>query len=205
MTAILREVPDEVLLERFNDGHVDAFEELLARYRRPVFNFVLRSVRDVARAEEIHQEVFLRVVQRAGEFRGQSKFSTWLYTIARNQCIDHGRKMVFRRHASLDAPSRSSEDEHGPTLLDRVAADTPGSDREAIGRQLRAALERAIEALPDEQREVFLMRQVQNLAFKEIAVVVGTSENTVKSRMRYALERLQEALAEYEDYLEQLK
>ncbi len=205
MTAVFRELPDEALLERFNEGQVEAFEELLARYRRPLFNFVLRSVRDVSRAEELLQEVFLRVVQRSGEFRGQSKFSTWLYTIARNQCIDHGRKMAFRRHASLDAPSRSAEDEHGPTLLDRVASDTPGSDREAIGRQLKAAIAAAIDALPEEQREVFLMRQVQNLAFKEIALVVGTSENTVKSRMRYALERLQEALQEYEDYLEHLK
>jgi RNA polymerase sigma-70 factor, ECF subfamily len=205
MTAELPEIPDELLLSRFNEGHVEAFEELLARYRRPLFNFVLRSVRDVSRAEEILQEVFLRVVQRSGEFRGHSKFSTWLYTIARNQCIDHSRKMAYRRHASLDAPSRSSDDEHGPTLLDRVAAKTHGSDREAIGRQLKEAIARAIEDLPDQQREVFLMRQVQNLAFKEIAVVVGTSENTVKSRMRYALERLQEALAEYEDYLEHLK
>ncbi|MBC7172001.1 MAG: RNA polymerase sigma factor [Polyangiaceae bacterium] len=205
MNAVFREIPDEILLERFNEGHVDAFEELLARYRRPVFNFVLRSVRDVGRAEEILQEVFLRVVQRSGEFRGHSKFSTWLYTIARNQCIDHGRKMAFRRHASLDAPSHASEGDQGPTLLDRVASQGPGSDREAIGRQLKEAIERAIEELPEEQREVFLMRQVQNLAFKDIATVVGTSENTVKSRMRYALERLQGALAEYEDYLEQLK
>lgn len=205
--AALEELSDEVLLGRFNEGQVEAFEELLARYRRPVFNFVLRSVRDGSRAEEILQDVFLRVVQRSGEFRGQSKFSTWLYTIARNRCIDHGRKMVFRRHVSLDAPSRSRSagEEQGPTLLDRVAAETRGSEREAIGHQLKTAIERAVEALPEEQREVFLMRQVQNLAFKEIAVVVGASENTVKSRMRYALERLQEALQEYEDYVEHLK
>jgi RNA polymerase sigma-70 factor (ECF subfamily) len=205
MKATTQGLSDEALLERFNDGHVDAFEELLARYRRPVFNFVLRSVRDASRAEEILQEVFLRVVQRSGDFRGQSKFSTWLYTIARNQCIDHGRKMSHRRHASLDAPTRGAEDEQGPTLMDRVADGGATSDREAIGKQLRAAIARAIEELPDEQREVFLLRQVQDLPFKEIALVVGTSENTVKSRMRYALERLQGALAEYEDYVEQLK
>jgi RNA polymerase sigma-70 factor, ECF subfamily len=205
MTGTYQGISDEILLSRFHEGHVDAFEELLSRYRRPVFNFVLRSVRSVPAAEEILQEVFLRVVQRSGDFRGQSKFSTWLYTIARNQCIDHGRKMSYRRHASLDAPMRGGEDEHGPTLMDRVAAEAPGSDRTAIGKQLRDALARAIEELPDDQREVFLLRQVQNLAFKDIATIVGTSENTVKSRMRYALERLQQALAEYEDYLDQLK
>jgi RNA polymerase sigma-70 factor (ECF subfamily) len=204
MKAAYQGLSDETLLERFNEGHVDAFEELLARHRRPVFNFVLRSVHDVSRAEEILQEVFLRVVQRSGDFRGQSKFSTWLYTIARNQCIDHGRKMSYRRHASLDAPTRS-DDEQGPTLMDRVAGPGATSDREAIGKQLQVAIARAVEALPDEQREVFLLRQVQDLPFKEIALIVGTSENTVKSRMRYALERLQGALAEYEDYVEQLK
>jgi RNA polymerase sigma-70 factor (ECF subfamily) len=166
---------------------------------------VLRSVRDVSRAEEILQEVFLRVVQRSGDFRGQSKFSTWLYTIARNQCIDHGRKMSHRRHASLDAPTRGADNEPGATLMDRVADDGAASDREAIGKQLKLAIGQAIEALPDEQREVFLLRQVQGLPFKDIALIVGTSENTVKSRMRYALERLQGALAEYEDYVGQLK
>src|SRR5690606_24906940 len=102
MTAELRDLSDEHLLERYNDGDVAAFEQLLSRHQRPVFNFLLRSTRNVAAAEELLQEVFLRVIQRASEFRSQSKFTTWLYTIARNQCIDHSRKMKFRRHASLD-------------------------------------------------------------------------------------------------------
>src|SRR5687768_15983741 len=128
MRGTLGGLSDESLLERFHGGDVEAFEELLGRYRRPVFNFVLRSVRDVPRAEEILQEVFLRVVQRSEDFRGQSKFSTWLYTIARNQCIDHGRKMAYRRHPSLDAPMRGAgDDEPGPTLMDRVAGSDPAS------------------------------------------------------------------------------
>jgi RNA polymerase sigma-70 factor (ECF subfamily) len=197
------ELEDEELLARFNDGDAKAFEMLLSRYRRPVYNFIFRSVRDRSHAEELLQDVFLRVVQRANEFKGQSKFSTWLYTIARNLCIDHSRKMSFRRHRSLDAPIRTSGEE-GPTLLDRVQGKDIGAHREALAEELRERIAEAVEQLPDEQREVFLMRQLQHLPFKEIAAVVGVPENTVKSRMRYALERLQEALAEYEDYVQQL-
>lgn len=195
---------DEELVRRFNDGDASAFEELLQRYQRPLFNFILRSVRERDRAEELLQDVFLKVLQRSSEFQGSSKFSTWLYTIARNLCIDTSRKMVFRRHRSLDAPLRA-DDAESATLLDRVASPAPEADRQAIGHDLQARIAAAIEELPEEQREVFLMRELQNMAFKEIADVVGVPENTVKSRMRYALERLQRALAEYEDYARELE
>ncbi len=200
MKPDLGSLSDDDLLTRFNSGDAAAFEVLLERYRRPVYNFILRSVRQRDRAEELLQDVFLRVVQRSGDFKGQSKFSTWLYTIARNMCIDHSRKMQFRRHRSLDAPSRGRDSEEGPSMLDRVPGKDLGADRDAIGGELRKKIAAAIEVLPDDQREVFLMRQVSHLPFKEIADIVGVPENTVKSRMRYALERLQEALAEYEDY-----
>jgi RNA polymerase sigma-70 factor, ECF subfamily len=197
------DVSDETLLRRFTEGDADAFEILVRRFQRPLFNFILRSVRDPDRSEELLQEVFLKVVQRASEFQGTSKVSTWIYTIARNLCIDTSRKMVFRRHRSLDAPT--GDDPDGPTMLDRVAAATPLADREVIAGDLKERITRAVEELPEEQREVFLMREASNMAFKEIAEVVGVPENTVKSRMRYALERLQRALAEYEDYAREVK
>lgn len=196
---------DEELLRRFNEGDADAFELLVRRYERPLYNFILRSVRRRDRAEEILQDVFLKVVQRSTEFKGNSKLSTWLYTIARNLCIDHSRKMVFRRHASLDAPSRAGGDAEGPTLLEKTSSGEPGADRRAISNDLAQRITAAVEELPEEQKEVFLMRQVQGMAFKDIAEVVGVPENTVKSRMRYALERLQRALDEYRDYVSELK
>lgn len=193
---------DEELLRRFGEGDPRAFEELMRRYQRPIYNFVLRSVRDAEQAAELTQETFLRVVQRSGDFLGGSKVSTWMYTIARNLCIDNSRKMVFRRHRSLDAPQGGEDD--GRTMLDTVAGASPSAEREAIGTDLKARLLHAVDELPDEQREVFLLRELQNLAFKDIAEIVGVPENTVKSRMRYALERLQRALAEYEDYAKEL-
>lgn len=197
----LEETSDEDLLGLFNQGDARAFEVLLSRYERPIYNFVLRSVRDRDRAHDLVQDVFLKVVQRANQFKGDSKLSTWLYTIARNLCIDHSRKMVFRRHRSLDAPVREDE---GGTMLDRVEGKELGADRGTISAELQTLIAGAVEDLPDDQREVFLMRQVQGLPFKEIAKVVGVPENTVKSRMRYALERLQEALSEYQDYVKEL-
>ena len=198
------EPSDEVLLDRYrNEEDLDAFRRLLERYRRPIFTFVLRSSRDPAIAEEIHQEVFLRLVQRCDAFRGQSKFSTWLFTIARNLCIDHSRKSALRQHRSLDAPTRRVDGE-GSALVDQVATEAAGPGRASVGRELRERINGAVDALPDEQRTVFLLRQVHHLPFKEVAAVCGVPENTVKSRMRYALERLQEALSDYRDYAEEV-
>lgn len=203
MTRSPAEAPDESLLERFAGGDDEAFALLVERYQRPMYNFVRRSVQDPAVAEDILQETFLRVVQRADEFRGQAKVSTWMYTIARNLCVDHARKMVHRRHASLDAPSRRGDDDDR-ALVDRIAGPAPGADRAAIGEQLKRAVTLAVEELPEDQREVFLLRQLEHLSFQEIAQICDIPENTAKSRMRYALERLRAALGEYEDYVREL-
>jgi RNA polymerase sigma-70 factor (ECF subfamily) len=189
---------DEELLERFSRGEAAAFEQLYARYRRQIFTYVLRSARDTAAAEELTQDIFMRVLERAEDFRGQSKFSTWLYSITRNLCVDHSRKMSFRRHRSLDAPLRRDE-AGGATLGDQTEKPQVPTDRQVESESIRGRLTAAIEALPEDQREVFLLRQVENVPFAEIASIVGISENTAKSRMRYALERLQKALAEYEE------
>ena len=180
MTRALSEAPDESLLERFAGGDDEAFEVLVERYQRPMYNFVRRSVQDPQVAEDILQETFMRVVQRADEFRGQAKVSTWMYTIARNLCVDHARKMVHRRHASLDAPTRRADDDDR-ALVDRIAGPTKGADREAIGAQLKLAVASAVEQLPEDQREVFLLRQLEHLSFQEIADICGIPENTART------------------------
>jgi RNA polymerase sigma-70 factor (ECF subfamily) len=189
---------DEELLERFRGGDARAFEELMRRHRTPLYNFILRSVRQRETAEEILQDTWVRIIQGAADFQRAAKFSTWAYTVARNLCIDHARKAALRKHPSLDQSGRHGED--GPTLGDSVKDTRPAVDRNAIGKELQTRLLDAIAALPQDQREVFLLREYSDLPFKEIATIVGAPENTVKSRMRYALERLQDALAEYEDY-----
>jgi len=191
----LSDPSDEALLAAYRQGDSGAFEALLGRYRGPIFNFLLRSVGDRGRAEELYQDVWMKVIERCGKFRGDAKFSTWLYTIARNLCIDHQRKMKFRGHASLDATEPSS----GRAIGERVSSFGPSTEQLAIGGVVRERIARAVEALPEEQREVFLLRQLQGLAFREISEVVGVPANTVKSRMRYALERLQHALSDLDE------
>lgn len=202
MSKALLELGDEALLERFRTGEAAAFDELMRRHRTPLFNFILRSVRHRETAEELLQDTWLRIVQGVADFQRASRFTTWAYTVARNLCIDHARRQVHRKHPSLDQPGGSgvARASDGPTLGESVRDARPQADREAIGRELQLRMLDAIASLPDEQREVFLLREHGDLAFKEIALIVGAPENTVKSRMRYALERLQEALAEYEDY-----
>lgn len=189
----LTKLPDEELMVRYREGSVRAFEVLLERHRQPVFNFLVRFVRNRTTAEDLLQEVFLRVVRNAQRFRPRAKFTTWLYTIARNLAIDHARKAKHRRTASLDRPLRGDE-EQGMTYLDLVPAKGPISDGRMADRQFAASLYEALGELPPEQREVFLMREHQALTFREISEIVGVPVNTVKSRMRYALEGLRRRL-----------
>lgn len=202
-----RDLPDETLMARYQRGDQAAFAQLVRRHQGPLYNFALRQLRAPSVAEEVVQDAFVRVVQSATEFKHEARFTTWIYTITRNLCIDQARKRVHRRHASLDAPGSGSggNDDEGPSLGERTADPQASVEREATGTELRERIARAVDELPDDQREVFLLREVANLPFKEIAEVTATPENTVKSRMRYALERLQEALAEYEEYARALR
>lgn len=195
--------PDEALMLRFQDGDRAAFAQLVRRHQTALFNFAVRQVRVQSLAEDIVQEAFVRVVQNAVDFKHEARFTTWVYTITRNLCIDQLRKRALRKHPSLD--QSSGEEGEGPTLGEQTPDPRASVEREATGTELKERIARAVDKLPDEQREVFLMREVANLPFKEIAEITSVPENTVKSRMRYALERLQEALAEYEDYARALR
>jgi RNA polymerase sigma-70 factor (ECF subfamily) len=188
-------VADEALMEGFREGDASAFEELTRRHRRGLFNFLLRSVGNRARAEELLQEVFLRVIRARERYVVTAKFTTWVYTIARNISIDESRRAKFRRHRSLDAPT-SMRDGDGPSLHERLSADQVGTDDAAQAPTIRDRVAAAVSELPVEQREVFVMRQFRGMSFRQIGEVVGASENTAKSRMRYALEKLRKELAD---------
>jgi len=202
LSEALSETTDEVLMTRFQGGDRGAFAFLVRRHHVPVYNFALRYVRSSAAAEEVVQDSFMRILQNAAEFRPTSRFTAWLYTIARNLSIDMLRKNAQRRHRSLDEPSSAEE---GPSLGERTPDGGANVERAALSIEIRRSVLSAIDLLPDDQREVFLLREISNLPFKEIAEVVGAPENTVKSRMRYALERLQAALSEFEEYARALR
>jgi RNA polymerase sigma-70 factor (ECF subfamily) len=188
---------DEQLMLAFKSGDARAFATLVARHRQPVFNFILRYVGHRQRAEDLLQETWLKVVRSSSEWEPKARFTTWVYTIARNLCVDSARKEAFRATDSLDAPAPGEEGSDGRTRGELVADEAGATpDRGAHNARLRPVLERAIASLPPEQREVFLLREYHGVGFKEIAEVTGVNENTVKSRMRYALEGLRKKLGE---------
>lgn len=186
---------DEDLMLLYRDGDARAFEFLLVRYERKIYNFCFRFVRHREQATDLTQDTFMRVIKNARKYSPKARFSTWLYTIARNLCIDALRRASHRRHPSLDQPR--GRDPDAPLLGERVAGNSPDGFSRTDGREIRDRVEQAIGQLSDEQREVFVMREFMRMPFKEIASVVGVSENTIKSRMRYALENLRLALADY--------
>ncbi len=185
----------------YRGGDVQAFSQLVTRHERALWNFLRRFVADGASAEDLLQEVFLRVVRSADEWQPTAKFSTWVYTIARNLCTDHARRMSLRRTSSLDGPAQpdGQSEGSGPRRIDLVTGGDRGGEVALNNRQMATRIEEALASLPVEQREVFLMRELQDLPFAEIAVAVGASLPTVKSRMRYALERMRVALADWRE------
>ncbi len=187
---------DEQLMLAFKSGDARAFATLVQRHRGPVYNFILRFVGHRQRAEDVLQETWLKVIRNSREWHPAARFTTWLYTVARNLCVDAARKEGFRKTESLDAPV-PHEDADGRTVGDLVPDDSARTpDDAAHHARLRPLLSQAVQRLPMDQREVFLLREYQGLGFKEIAEITGVNENTVKSRMRYALEGLRRTLNE---------
>jgi RNA polymerase sigma-70 factor (ECF subfamily) len=191
------EATDEALMLRFQAGDKAAFRVLLERWSERLYAFCYRQVREEDASRDVVQDCFVRVVRNASTFRAEARFSTWVFTIARNLCLDRARRMKFRRTTSLDAPL--GDDPQGATLMERVADDRPLADARTDDRRFSVRLDAALSALPEEQREIFLMRELDGLKFREIADVLGIPENTVKSRMRYALEGLRKQLGDLAD------
>ncbi|MEM7609710.1 MAG: sigma-70 family RNA polymerase sigma factor [Myxococcota bacterium] len=189
------EASDEELVQRYLSGDAGAFRPLLDRHRGRIYSYVLRSVRHPDTARDLTQDVFLKAIQRLNQYGEDARFSTWLFAIARNLCIDHSRRMKHRRHRSLD------EADDGAPWVERVPSGGPSASRDAMAVRFRGELATAVGQLPTDQRDVFYLRQVEGMAFAEIAKTLKIPENTAKSRMRYALTRLQEALAPYREYL----
>ena len=185
---------DQDLMRAYQQGDPKAFAELVRRHQKPVYRFCLRALGGQPEvAADATQEVFLRVVKNAARWEEKAKFTTWLYTIARNFCIDDARKARFRRTDSLNE-TVGKDDDGGTEKLDNVREGGPGPDRLNDSKRIRHVIDGAIEVMAPEQREVFCLREYSGLSFKEIAEATSTGENTVKSRMRYALIALKEAL-----------
>lgn len=190
-----QDTSDEALMLQYAQGSVHAFNELLDRHQKPLFGYLYRMLGSREAAEDTFQEVFLRVINSRHGYRKSAKFSTWLYRIAHNSCMDVFRREKYRKTESLNAPLQT-EGETEMALQDSLVNGNSRPDKVLEHSQLSEVLKACIDQLAPEQREVFLLRQYQDLSFKEIAKAVKSSESTVKSRMRYALKNLRNMLLE---------
>ena len=182
---------DEALISRYARGDATAFELLYRRHEMRVWRYLQRSVRDAATADELMQEVWFAVARDAPRYLPSARFTTWLFTIARNRMIDSIR--ARRRHTSLESLGHESEE-----VTRQLTADPSASPvAAAVARDEAAAIIRAVEELPQEQREVFLLQVEGGLDVAEIARITGGSFETTKSRLRYARTKLRETLKEY--------
>jgi RNA polymerase sigma-70 factor (ECF subfamily) len=180
------EKTDEELMLAYAQGDVRAFDALYQRQRGMLYRFILRSINDRAGADELFQETWSRLIASRTRYRVESKFSTWLLQIAHNLIVD-----AFRRARPLAGPE---ETETVMRELDAPESDRPEPVLSAFEQRRRLQL--ALEALPPEQREAFLLRVESGLGLEEIVAVTGAGHETVKSRLRYAFAKLREKLAE---------
>lgn len=193
-TALSTDDADETLMLRYAAGDMAAFDTLYGRHELAVWRFVLRSVKIQAVADDLLQDVWFAVARNAGSYEARAKFRTWLFTLAHNRLVDHLR--TARNHTSLDASDDGSEGR--PGLADTLAADSGfGPVRQLQSREQAAALVRAVEQLPFEQREAFLLQAEGELSVQEIAEATQVNFETAKSRLRYARASLRQQLQEF--------
>jgi len=177
------EPTDEELMLAYGGGDAAAFEVLYSRHRGPLFRFMLRQVREHATAEELYQDIWQRLITARQRYRPEAKFSTWLYQIAHNRLTDHWRAQSHRPAAPDDAMERAERE-----------PDPQTPERQLSAFEERRRLQLALEELPADQRETVLLRLEQELTLEEIGRITGVGRETVKSRLRYAMDKLRQRL-----------
>ena len=184
---------DAEIMLQVKAGDDSAFAYLVQKYRRPMMSFMFRMTHSNAVAEDLAQEVFLRVYRSRESYEASAKFTTWLYRIATNLAVNHARDTRHERPentASLDEP-----DENGQTL--DLPDRTPGAEEMIVRRERVAAIRQRVQALPERQRIAVVMHKYQQMEYRQIADVLKLSESATKSLLFRAYETLREQLKEF--------
>jgi RNA polymerase sigma factor (sigma-70 family) len=183
-------ISDQELIGKYLDGNEGSLEKLINRHKRKVYAYIIMVVKDDQLADDIFQDTFIKVINtiRSGSYKEEGKFIQWVMRIAHNLIIDH-----FRRAKRIPVISNSNEDFD---IFDMVRITDPSIEEQIILDQIHEDVRSLIELLPDEQKEVLMMRHYSDMSFKEIAEATDVSINTALGRMRYALINLRKIVKE---------
>jgi RNA polymerase sigma-70 factor (ECF subfamily) len=186
--------PDAALMLRVKQGDTAAFTELVEKYKQPVMNLAYRTLHDATEAEDLAQNVFVQVYKSAARYQSTAKFSTWLFTIARNLCLNEIRRRSRHPAESLDTPHPEQEDQPLQQFEDKKTFSPPES---LLQNELSQNIERALADLPENQRSALLLCRQEDLSYEEIAEILGCSLSATKSLIHRGRETLKERLKAY--------
>ena len=180
----MTEVSEKKIIEKVLGGDANAFEELVLRYEKTVYNLALRMVGDRDDAFDMTQEAFIKAYGSLSSFRGDSKFSVWIYRITTNVCLDFLRSKSRKQQVSLTV---SDDDEDAQLDIPDPKADT---EQQLIKKISMQSVEEGLKTLPDKQRQILVMRELGGMSYAEIGKALSIEEGTVKSRIFRARKRL---------------
>lgn len=178
--SFMREATDEQLMQRYAKGEAKAFDELYARHRGPLYRYFIRQVNNPATANDLYQGAWEKIIQARQKYRSTAPFTAWMYSIAHNHLIDYYRRL------------RPGD----PLETDELSDSKPGPVQGVIEQEQSDQLRSGISALPQEQKNTLLLKLETGLKMEDIARVTGVSRETVKSRLRYAVNKLKRSLVE---------
>jgi len=186
---------DLALVERVLNNDLAAFEQLVARYQNKIIGYAARMLNDPVEAEDVAQETFIKAYRSLASFRGESSFSTWLYRIATNLCIDRVRKIKRspKPAYSLDEPIDADEDKGGREVADTTFEPSMSIERDEVRRRVRET----VAEMPEKLRAVIVMCDIQGMSYESIAEVLNVPLGTVKSRLFHARADLARRLRPY--------
>lgn len=186
------EQPEKAWLAEYRSGDAEALGRMVEHFRRPLYSFILKMMEGRGDVDEVFQEVWFRAIKSLPTYR-DDKFLSWLFRIAHNLIIDRARRA--KPMVDIQATSEDGENVIESQLADRKV----GPEFEVSGHEIGQRIQAAVQQLPEEQREVFLLRTESDVSFKEIARIQKTSINTALARMHYAVQKLRAELrADYE-------
>ncbi len=190
---------EQILLERSKAGDIAAFEMLVEAYQKKIFNLAFRMIGNYDDAGDLAQEALIRVYKSIAGFKEQSSFSTWIYRITTNVCLDEIRKRKNKKVLSLDEEIHVEDGE----MQRQIESDDPLPEEVFEREELRQIVGDAIASLPEEQRTVLTLRDLQGLSYEEIADILDCPGGTVKSRINRARQALKNALLTKRELLDE--